>query len=709
MLTSAYAPSSSDVRIQSTLVRDTSVRVLGDVFAPSNISMTAFLGLEDSGSPSSEAHTAITIVVKSYEVRITKSGDAERREIKLQFGKELSSGDVALLGQFFRTLPRAPPITLEIDIAAPMEESEAVDLSPWSRSLCSLSVHELEFCRSALRQLAERTEDSTTGKLAWLCPNLTSLELCYMHPGENEELDGAALESLVNARWPGKAGGQLSKFAIYCKEEQYPRNPWQSLPPLSSLPDNVEALKLARSYFNTQLDTLISCLQRHRNQAAPIHKLPTGVLVTIFAAYNKPTSLAVSPSLLDLTAVNKLWYDIIVNSPQLSTFLESDISPKIAKLVLQRSKNLPLSLIWNNSDRNAKEEEELAELLELILQHSQRLKSINVTIGWDWDNLTVPRLLQANLPRLERLQVNGVWYSYSVEVEALKFELSNGPSLREITLDTVFLTSWNSPRLTGLSALDLTSPRQAPSVEKLLNILSNSPRLERLRLFKLDYNGSAGNRPPNGTISLPSLKEIYLENSDGPYLSAILTSVYAPSSKIVRIGGRLKDDNSAAVCEEVFSQGNNQLAALLGLEDSGPSPPEVPVPFTVVVDSQVLRIAKSGDGEEREMVLRFSGRLSPRVVDLLGRFFLTLSQSPAVDLKIGPAYLIWGNAVLDLLPWSRSLHRLSVHGSKACRQALKQLIEGTEDSITGAGTWMYLSQMGLLLKLLSEHVGWKEE
>ncbi|KAG8901196.1 hypothetical protein FRC00_008451 [Tulasnella sp. 408] len=456
--------------------------------------------------------------------------------------------------------------------------------------------------------------------------------------------------------------------------------------PLSSLPDNVEALKLARSRINTPLDTLISCMQRRRNQAAPIHKLPTAVLVMIFAAYNESNPLAYFPCLLDLTTVKKLWYDTIVNSPQLWTVLESNISPKIARLVLQRSKNLPLSLLWHNNDRNENEEEELAEFLEIILQCPERFKSINVVVQeLDWDKLNARRLLQANLSQLERLQVKAVWDPYFATEEAIKIDLSNGPPLREIALDTAFLASWSSPRLIGLFTLDLTRPRQSPSVEELLKILSNSPQLELLRLCELHFKEPAGNRPPNTIITLPRLKEIYLENSYGPYLSAILTSAYAPSSKIVRIKG---GDTSATVFEEVFSPGNKQLVALLGLGDSGPPPQAIPVSITVEVGSHVARIKKAGDAEEREVALRFSGSLFPLVVDLLGRFFLALSQTPAVELKISPASLIWGDAEFDLLLWSRSLRTLSIHDPEVCRQMLKQLGERTEDSSTGVLTWV---------------------
>ncbi|KAG8907318.1 hypothetical protein FRC01_007731, partial [Tulasnella sp. 417] len=426
-------------------------------------------------------------------------------------------------------------------------------------------------------------------------------------------------------------------------------------------------------------------MQRRRNLAAPIHKLPIEVMVMIFAAYSKSSPLAYYPSLLDLTTVNKLWYDAIVYSPQLWTVLESDFSPKIAKLVIERSKALPLSLVWHDKERNEQEEQELERFLALVVQHSHRFKSINMIFP-EWENLIGRELLQSKLPRLEKLRVKALWDS-TLEEQLVKFELQNGPPLREIALDTVFLASWSSPRLIGLFALDLTGPIQSPSVEELLDILSNSPQLERLRLCDLDCSGSSWKRPLKGIITLPRLQEIVVDNPSGPYLSAILTTVYAPASKNVCVRGYLDNDYSATMFDEVCTPGNNQLKALLGLEDSGLPTEEVPLPITIVVKSSVARIVRSGDAEEREMAFYFHGHLSARIVNLLGQFFLAVPQVPAVDLTIGVAASSWGGAVFDLLPWTRSLRTLSVHDSGVCRSAVKQLGEQTEDAVKGVLTW----------------------
>ncbi|KAG8914480.1 hypothetical protein FRC01_004038 [Tulasnella sp. 417] len=426
-------------------------------------------------------------------------------------------------------------------------------------------------------------------------------------------------------------------------------------------------------------------MQRRRNLAAPIHRLPIEVLVLIFAAYAESSSLADDHSLLDLTTVSKAWYNSIVHSPELWTILQSDFSPKIAKLVLQRSKNLPLSLIWNNTDCEESDEEELEEILELALQNSRRLKSIDMIVP-EWGRLTVGRLLESNLPCLEKLEVKTVLEDGSGE-RLHEFKLSDGPPLREIALDRMSLSSWSSPRLTGLFALELTRPIQPPTVEELLDILYHSPQLEHLRLCDLFRSDSTWNRYQKGIITLPRLKEIFVE-ADGLHLSTILTTIYAPSSNTVHIRGYLDHDDNAALFEEVCTLGNNQLKALLGLEDSGQPSQEVPVPITISVEDIVARIVRSGDGEEREIVLYMYGSISARVVELLGQFFLSSPQIPAVDLTIRSAASSWRDVVFDLLPWSRSLRTLSVHQAGVCRSAVKQLGEQTENAVKGVLTWV---------------------
>ncbi|KIO20655.1 hypothetical protein M407DRAFT_29712 [Tulasnella calospora MUT 4182] len=451
--------------------------------------------------------------------------------------------------------------------------------------------------------------------------------------------------------------------------------------PLLSLPDNVEALKLARSYINTELDAVISCMQQRRNLAAPIYKLPLEILVMIFATYAEASSLKDEHCLLDLSTVSKLWHTAIIQSSQLWTVLKSDFPTKIMKLVLQRSGNHPLSLIWDSTNCDESEGGESEEKLELVVQNSRRLKSIEILVP-EFGGPNVRRLLESNMPHLEKLEVKTIWETEDSGERIEKFTLSDGPSLQEIALEIMSLSSWSSPRLIGLLALELTRLLQPPSIEELLNILSNSPQLERLRLYALGWSDS-WKRPLNKSITLPRIKEIELHQLDGSYLSAILASIYTPSSSHVGLTIDLYDNNGPSVFEEICSPGNIQLAALLGLGDSGSPSPGVPIPISILVNSNTAQMSKVGDAEERTILLKFGEDLCSRVVDLLGRFFLALPLIPTIDLVIDTGTYSWENGAFDLLPWSRSLRILSVHQPAVCRPVLKQLAERTDSLTTG--------------------------
>ncbi|KAG8942801.1 hypothetical protein FRC04_003496 [Tulasnella sp. 424] len=455
-----------------------------------------------------------------------------------------------------------------------------------------------------------------------------------------------------------------------------------AFPPVSNLPDNVEALTIVKSCIDKELEKLIISMQHRRNLAAPIHKLPVEVLVAIFSYFTASSSLTDDRNLLELTTVNKLWYDAIVHSPQLWTVIDSDFSLKVTKLVIQRSKNLPFSLIWDTTGYDESHQPELSEMLGVLIPNSARLKSIEMTVP-DRSDPSVRRLLESNMPHLEKLRVEAI-LAPGTEGELLgKFELWDGPPLREISLNRTSLSSWSSPRLSGLVKLYIIAPRQPPSIEQLLVILSNSTQLEMLDLREWYRSGPYDWKPPSDRpIILPHLVLLIAENIDHPYAVALLTSVYTPSTLIVGIRTTFHGYRGNPL-EEVCSPGNDQLAALLGLANFGSLLPRTPEPITVSVTTSKLRIERFGS----YITIGLEEEHSTKVADQLGQFFLALPQTPEVELSIDAASS-WRPWTLDLLPWSRSLCKLAVTSAVVCRAVLKQLAQETMDPTTGVTSWV---------------------
>ncbi|KAG8969840.1 hypothetical protein FRC05_000817 [Tulasnella sp. 425] len=143
-----------------------------------------------------------------------------------------------------------------------------------------------------------------------------------------------------------------------------------------------------------------------------------------------------------------------------------------------------------------------AGLPEIAVGASERWKEMDFTLSCEGYE-KVEQLLEASTPALEVLRVLVKYPSLSRTMGP--FTLSTGPPLKELVLYRV-CTSWSSPRFTNLARLDLGGTNSGPSINQLLRILSNSPKLEHLSLVSL--------QPPNyGASSLSGTTEpIVLEH-----------------------------------------------------------------------------------------------------------------------------------------------------------------------------------------------------
>ncbi|KAG8960789.1 hypothetical protein FRC05_006563 [Tulasnella sp. 425] len=118
--------------------------------------------------------------------------------------------------------------------------------------------------------------------------------------------------------------------------------------------------------LNKKTYELIARIQHSRNLAAPIHQLPQVIFQQILEFFTAGRPVDDEYGLLQLVRVGRLWYGTIVNSPQLWTWLDSALPPKIARLVIQRSSGLhKLSCGWNTANEFEGYEEEYGEILEL--------------------------------------------------------------------------------------------------------------------------------------------------------------------------------------------------------------------------------------------------------------------------------------------------------------------------------------------------------
>ncbi|KAG8945190.1 hypothetical protein FRC00_010236, partial [Tulasnella sp. 408] len=352
--------------------------------------------------------------------------------------------------------------------------------------------------------------------------------------------------------------------------------------PFEDLATNVEALGLAKAYLVKEIESLTAGVQHHRNLAAPVHRLPQEIFGLILESFVPSQSVDHGHGLLQLLQVCRLWYHAIVDSPRLWTWLGSAVPPKIARLVIERSKDLPiLSFLWNKAD-GYDDEEEKQEILEIAIQHSTRFRSMELRGSSD-DPVEIWPLLQAPTPVLESLTVEMDEDPDEEEDEFVEFALSEGAPLKYLVLRDVSL-NFDSPRLSGLATLRLYQYAVPTSLESLLQVLSATQWLEELTLSRDASVEEPVARGPQ--VTLGRLKELKLEDITNHYCAALLSSIYTPICSRVHVSDVWKEDTNPLDLL-IWQPRNARTTALLGLQQKSSAPV---LRISILVSSSVIDV-----------------------------------------------------------------------------------------------------------------------
>ncbi|KAG8912515.1 hypothetical protein FRC01_005066, partial [Tulasnella sp. 417] len=461
--------------------------------------------------------------------------------------------------------------------------------------------------------------------------------------------------------------------------------------PFEQLATAVEALDLAKSHLVKAAEDLISRIQHHRNLAAPIHRLPQEIFGMILEKFAANRSVSGEHGLIWLLQVGRIWHDAIVSSPRLWTWWDSALPAKIARLVIERSKGLPiLSFIWNTADYSddsdgSEEHEGYEGILELAIQNSMRFKSMDLRV-WSDGPFDIRPLLEGPTPALEALTV--IVYRYVGEDGLGEVVLSEGAPLKFVELLNISL-NFDSPRLSGLVTLSLSGTAVPNSLDTLLQGLSATQLLEQLTI-----RGNSGiGEPvaPGPQVTFRHLMELHIEEITKDYCAAFLSSIYAPACSRVYVSDTGWTEGNHPLDPHIWKPGNPQTAALLGLNQER--------------ETQVLRISVAtrpgvvsirvheGEGNAPRF-LEFGRPQVSEMVTLLGEFFSDIPFYPPIYLTLLNDIL--PNDPFDLTPWSARLESLELSSSNACLRTMEQLvrrmvapIEGeTLTSATRAEDWM---------------------
>ncbi|KAG8892880.1 hypothetical protein FRC01_013902, partial [Tulasnella sp. 417] len=463
------------------------------------------------------------------------------------------------------------------------------------------------------------------------------------------------------------------------------------------LTTSAEALSLAKQHLNTQADDLITNLKHRRNLTAPIHRLPQEIFRMVLENFAAGLPVDDKDGLLQLLQVGRLWYWAIVNSPRLWTRLDSALPPTIARLVIERSKGLPiLSFAWNSLDAFSADAEAPEEILKMAIQNSARFKSMNFQI-LPYNPFEIRLLLESKTSALEILTVE-VGKDCGVAGGGFrKFALSEGAPLKYLDLSDVSL-NFDSPRLSGLITLSLCRAAVPTSLATLLQVLSVTQRLEQLAIAEKRRIGEHVN--PGRQITLGHLRELKIEDIANDYCAALLSSIFTPICSRVHVS-----DSPWAIDPLdplLWHPGSTQTAALLGLNGQSHTQTRR---IAITVECQVVRIRVFEHEGGSPRFFSFKRRRPSHLFGLLPHFFGAAPFCPPIDLEIGSA--MDPIDAFDLTGWSTTLGSLQLRDENTCLRALQQLAQRTavsDSTETGASATQVEDWMCPNLRWIMLHI-----
>ncbi|KAG9035135.1 hypothetical protein FRB95_012002 [Tulasnella sp. JGI-2019a] len=211
-----------------------------------------------------------------------------------------------------------------------------------------------------------------------------------------------------------------------------------------------------------------------------------------------------------LAQVSKSWADLIINDPRLWTFVFCGESQDDVTRAVERSGNLPLTLITRFSKEPIHQwRQGGGPGVEDLLRHAHRWKSLALSYNGAaalWHRLESG----VGLLSLEELIGYG-----------LQPCLANMPNLLHLSLEACVV-----PRIDvqGLKTLKLDKILDARA-DQLLALLVASPGLVELELFVLTYEESD---ETHSCINLPALRSMKVESGPTAFATFLLAQVSAP-------------------------------------------------------------------------------------------------------------------------------------------------------------------------------------
>ncbi|KAG8729461.1 hypothetical protein FRC12_020964 [Ceratobasidium sp. 428] len=293
---------------------------------------------------------------------------------------------------------------------------------------------------------------------------------------------------------------------------------------LLSHPDRIVLLEAIADDVQSKIDSIgavesqmyesrvaLNALLGHSTSRAPINKLPTDILSRIFiiSVGSSPCSLLNHgyDILLDIPRVCSRWYQVATTNRLLWSHIDIGLCPKginlnLVRLWLERSHGVQIHIHVNKNTFHAP----------------------NTAIS----NLV--SILQPYQATTSSLLISGVNSNTARPLLALCFGDSGPGALRALSVSSIWdrevALPWPTYPIPELTSLELSELQNGvcPSLDELVTILSDCPRLHTLRLAQFGIR--FGDQQNYRIILLPCLKLLELALHGNDELAAFLTLVH---------------------------------------------------------------------------------------------------------------------------------------------------------------------------------------
>ncbi|KAG8919954.1 hypothetical protein FRC01_001014 [Tulasnella sp. 417] len=486
-------------------------------------------------------------------------------------------------------------------------------------------------------------------------------------------------------------------------------------------------LEMAKSSIVQHIDRLISDIRHRQNIAAPIHRLPAEIFVTILNHLADAYFVEGKNCwMLKVMTVNRIWREAIINSPRLWRVIQLDYPLEFARRVFEYCKARPLSLVWDapRSSQLDPNSEQFEGVMGLAMQNSSRLRSVNVVMHYREVELALQSLLGEPTPRLESLRIESSFEMEDMgwEIETSRFPLSGHGPMKELVLSGASLLHWDSQRLSGLRVLDLERITPGPTANQIVRILSTSPLLEKFRLAwllspedTLTNHSEESLGPGERLIGLPHLTDIHLHTLPPLYYSSILSRIRLGLCSTVWVADFCSETRnwSSMLSEDLWRTRSDTMAALLQLPEAGVPVPVENRPRYITIEWGRVEITNDDQwlakrSREGSCIMFFPYSDDPqRCIDILGQFFSSRFQTSPLSLRLkhsGP----WQNQAIGLRQFGSFLTSLRVDSHPLCRIMQKQLGEQYMAE-NGTPTWFCPNLLSIELSYADEEVEDDEE